>query len=65
MKKIKTKNDYENYLNDNSPTQGSDDWIIGGVIRMAYMWQNKYGTAIRKYDFIAFQVGYNDWKRNI
>lgn len=59
---MKTKKDYEEYLNDNSPSQGSDEWIIGGVIRMSFMWQNKYGTAIRRFDPIAFEVGFNEFK---
>ena len=60
----KTKKNYEEYLNQNSPSQGSDEWIIGGKIRMNEMWSNKYGTAIRKHDPIAFEVGYNEWKLN-
>lgn len=60
-----TKKAYEEYLNGLSPEQGSQEWIIGGVIRMAYMWKKQYGTAIRKYDPIGFEVGYNEWvKRN-
>jgi hypothetical protein len=59
---MKTKKEYEEYLNENSPSQGSDEWIIGGVIRMSFMWQNKYGTAIRKFDPIAFEVGFNEFK---
>ena len=62
--KQKTKKQYEEFLNECSPAQGNEEWIIGGTIRMAYMWQNKYGTAIRKYDPIAFQVGYNEFKNN-
>ncbi len=57
-----TRKAYEEYLNENSPEQGSDEWIIGGVIRMAYMWQEAWGTATRKYDPIGFNVGYNEWK---
>lgn len=60
----KTKGEYEEHLNKMSPEQGSDEWIIGGVIRMAFMWQNKYGTAIRKHDPIGFEVGYNEWKQS-
>jgi len=60
----KTKKAYEEYLNSWSPAQGSDDWIIGGKIRMALMWLNKYGTALRKYDPIAFQVGFNEWEKS-
>ncbi len=61
---MKTKKEYEEYLNDNSPSQGSEEWIIGGVIRMSFMWQNKYGTALRRFDPIAFEVGYNEFKNN-
>ena len=57
----KTKKAYEEFLNQFSPPQGDDTWIIGGVIRMSYMHQNKHGAAIRKYDPIAFEVGYNEW----
>ena len=59
--KTKTKKQYEEFLNSISPPQGSEEWIIGGTIRMLYMWKRQYGTAIRKYDPIAFQVGYNDF----
>jgi len=57
----KTKKQYENFLNSVSPPQGSEEWIIGGVIRMAYMWKKQYGTALRKYDPIAFEVGYREF----
>jgi hypothetical protein len=63
MKKQKTKKAYEEYLNGLSPAQGSDEWIIGGVIRMYHMHLNLYGQALRKYDPIAFEEGYNDWRR--
>lgn len=56
-----TKKAYEEYLNELSPPQGDEDWIIGGTIRMYYMWKNQYGSALRKYDPIGFQVRYNDW----
>lgn len=59
--KNKTKKAYEQYLNELSPAQGSDEWIIGGTIRMRHMWQSKYGEAIRKFDPIAFEVGYGEW----
>lgn len=62
--KTKTKKQYELWLNSISPSQGHEDWIIGGKIQMLYMWKNQYGTAIRKHDPIRFQVGYQDWKRN-
>jgi hypothetical protein len=59
----KTKKSYEEYLNDLSPAQGSEKWIIGGKIRMAEMNLQQYGKAVRKFDPIAFNVGYNEWKR--
>jgi hypothetical protein len=58
----KTKKAYEEYLNSLSPEQGSEEWIIGGKIRMYHMWKNQWGTAMRKFDPIRFQVGYNEWK---
>ena len=58
----KTKKAYEKYLDEMSPPQGDDRWIIGGVIRMASMWSNRYGNAIRLHDPISFEVGYNEWK---
>lgn len=61
MKKAKTKKQYENWLNSISPPQGHQDWIIGGKIRMFYMWKNQYGTAIRKFDQIQFNAGYNEF----
>lgn len=61
----KTKKEYEQHLNDLSPEQGSPEWIIGGKIRMELMWKNAYGTAIRKFDKIAFNIGYNEWRNDI
>jgi hypothetical protein len=58
----KTKKAYEQYLNENSPPQGDDKWTIEGVIRMNHMWRNAYGEAIRKFDPIQFEVGYNEFK---
>ncbi len=64
MKKEPTKKDYEKHLNECSPAQGSEEWIIGGTIRMAYMWKQQYGAAIRKHDPIAFEVGYREFVAN-
>ena len=58
-----TKKAYEAYLNDNSPVNGSAKWIISGTARIYFMWKGQYGSAIRQYDPIAFQVGYNEWVR--
>jgi hypothetical protein len=59
----RTKKEYEEYLNDMSPEQGSDEWIIGGELRKYWMSKNQYGAAIRTYDPIAFEVGYNEFKK--
>jgi len=61
MAKI-TKKQYEEYLNENSPAQGDEQWIIGGTIRMLHMWKKQWGTATRKYDPIGFEVGYKEYK---
>jgi len=60
----KTRKAYEEHLNQISFEQGSEEWIIGGKIRMYNMWTNTYGTALRKYDPLAFNVGYQEWKLN-
>ena len=59
-----TKGAYEQYLNDIVVEQGDDQWIIGGKIRMAHMWQNRFGSAIRLYDPMRFQVGYKEGVMN-
>jgi len=56
-----TKKAYTEYLNELSPPQGDSQWIIGGTIRMYHMWKNEYGAAIRQYDPVGFEVGYNEW----
>lgn len=60
-----TKGEYEEYLNNLSPVVGSEEWVIGGKERSYYMFRRLYGRAIRKYDVIAFECGYRDWKDSI
>lgn len=55
--KMKTRKQYEQYLNEIAPDYDSENWIIGGKRR-----RGNYGAAIRKYDPIAFNVGYGEWK---
>lgn len=55
-----TKTEFEEYLNET--TSPRDSFWMGGKFRTNYYNANKYGTALRKYDPIAFQVAYNDWK---
>jgi hypothetical protein len=52
-KKI-TKTAYVEYLN-NVGFETEDNMVIGGKLR-----KGKYGNALRKYDPIAFEVGYNE-----
>lgn len=59
----KSKKAYEEYLNILSPPWGSDEWIIGGVKRTRSMNNATWGTALRKHDPIAFEVGYKEWCR--
>ena len=59
-----TRRTFEKHLNRNAPPQGDSQWIIGGKIRMAAMWTDMYGTALRKHDPQQFDVLYNEWKRN-
>ncbi len=61
MASKKTRKQYEEWLDSISPSQGSEEWIIGGKIRMLQMWKNQYGSAIRKFDKIAFEVGYREF----
>lgn len=58
-----TKKAYEEYLNENSPSQDSGEWIIGGTLRMYHRALVQWGTAKREYDPIGFEVGFNEWKR--
>lgn len=50
-----TRKEYEQYLNDCMPSIG-EHMIIGGKMR-----KGEYGTMIRRYDPIAFEVGFNEW----
>jgi len=63
MKK-KTRKALEEILNESSPPQGDSRWIIGGKIRYTYMWKRKYGTALRKYDIMAFNEEYSVYLKN-
>jgi len=59
----KTEDDFIEYLNDVAPDYESDEWILGGKRREWYAKDGLYGEAMKKYDPIAFEVGYRDWKR--
>lgn len=51
--------DYEKYLNSISPDRDDERWIIGGKNR--YCGRENYGTMIKRYDPIGFNVGYREW----
>lgn len=50
-----TKKKYEAYLNDIGKGLPEEYFIIGGKYRKN---RNKYGTYLRLYDPIGFEVGY-------
>ena len=52
----KSRKDYEKYLNSISPDRDDERWIIGGKNR--YCGRENYGTMIKRYDPIGFNVGY-------
>lgn len=58
----KTKQGYEEWLNEMSSTVDEGAWVMGGVVRIYHKSRGQYGTALRKYDPIAFEVGYRYWK---
>lgn len=60
-----TRKEYEKYLNGMSPDGDSEEWIIGGKNR--YCGRENYGTMLKRYDSIAFEVGFkemNDYGSN-
>lgn len=57
----KTKKDYEEMLNSISYDLPDESYIVAGVYRRYWKGIKKYGTMLRKYDPIAFEVGYRDW----
>lgn len=56
----KTRKEYEAFLNEISPDNDSEKWVIGGKNR--YVNRNNYGTMLKRYDPTAFEVGYNEWR---
>lgn len=56
----KNKKLFEACLNDMSPDRDSEEWIIGGKNR--YCGRDNWGTMLKRYDPIAFEVSYREWK---
>lgn len=65
MRYRKTKDNYEKYLND--LYYGQDLWGYG-ISDYTYLnaprllIKGKLGTALRKHDPIAFNVGFDEWR---
>jgi len=58
-----TEKDYVNYLNQFAPDYDSEKWIMQGKRQEHHAIRKMYGQALRLYDPIAFQAGYNEWER--
>jgi len=72
MKK-KTRKDYELYLNELGCSYENCEYLTnknrnGGYLKpqslKTSLSEGKYGTVLRKYDPIAFNVGFNEWEQN-
>lgn len=57
---MKTRKQYIEYLNEIGASLSDDEFIIGGKKRNR---SSGYGNLIKKYDPIAFQVGFKEWIR--
>ena len=61
LKYSPTKEQYERYLNDQEWDR--EMYEMAGKFQTFYFMNGKYGTCQRKYDPIAFHVGFNDYQR--
>ena len=73
----KTKETYENYLNDHYDSVGFESTCrqliyltnpdrgkhISNSVLEKWIGFKRAGTLLRKYDPIAFNTGFNDWNR--
>lgn len=60
----KTRKEYVEFLNglvDADP--GDDRWIIGGKNR--YTGRRNYGTMLKRYDPVGFEVGFKEWRNEL
>ena len=53
-----TRKAFELYLDEIGLSLSSAEWIIGGKDRSCSRY---YGRMLRKYDPVAFEVGYKEW----
>lgn len=58
----KNKKEFVEYLNGLSPDRESEEWVIGGKSR--WTGRENYGLMLKRYDPVAFEVAYREWKEN-
>ena len=61
-KRCKTIKEYVLYLNEIGTCLPYEAFIIGGKLRNR-SYPNNYANALKRYDPISFNIGYNEWKR--
>lgn len=60
----KTKKECVEFLNGLVDADPEDDrWIIGGKNR--YTGRKNYGTMLKRYDPIGFEVGFKEWRNEL
>jgi len=55
-----TKKNFIEYLNEVGKSLPEDNFIMAGKMR-----RGDYGTLLQKYDPIAFEVSFSEWKRSL
>lgn len=55
MKNSITRIDFNNYLNDNAPAFESEEWIIGGKLRVQQRMAGNYAQALKKHDPATYE----------
>lgn len=62
MRKKKTRKAFEQYLNTVDMAEKS--FIMRGKMRWLYFARHRYGSCLRKYDKVQFEVGFSEWRQN-
>jgi len=57
---VKSKDEYENYLNELEVSE-ENEYILGGELRKELCHKRLWGEACRKFNPVAFEVGYQEW----
>ena len=57
-----TRKAYMEFLNKEGEIYDKNSFNIGGKMRSAY-YPDRFGKALRKYDSLAFDVGYQEYVR--